>query len=169
MVGDVPGGRKGIVPYDSSWPLRFAAERARLRGALGERAAAIEHIGSTAVPGLAGVPAIDVAIALTNLLGAADAVPRLQALGYERVPARDLEGRFFLRRQPSVTRAFHVSLTATDAEFWRWCLVVRDRLRADPALAREFVELKRRAFVDGATAYAAAKLAFAERVVIDLG
>jgi GrpB-like predicted nucleotidyltransferase (UPF0157 family) len=164
-VGDEARGRVVLVEYDPSWPLRYAAERARLAGALGERAVAIEHIGSTAVPGLAGESAVDVAVALPDLVTAADAVPRLQQLGYERVPTGDYGGRFFLRRQSSPTRAYHLSLSVLGAEFWRLHLLFRDRLRADPMLAREYADLKRRLAADPGDRerYTAGKADFIQR------
>ena len=68
--------------YDSAWPARFAHEAVRLSAALGPHAVAIEHVGSTAVPGLAGKPVLDIAVAVTSE-GAADAcIAPLQALGY---------------------------------------------------------------------------------------
>lgn len=83
-------GTLQLEPYDPAWPARFAAEPARLGAALGVPPTSIEHVGSTAAPGLAGKPVLDVAIAVVSV-GAADAcIAPLEALGYEyRGPSGD--------------------------------------------------------------------------------
>ncbi len=156
-----------IVRYDPSWPLRFAVERARLQGALGRSALAIEHVGSTAVPGLSSRPILDIAIALPGLATAAEAVARLQGIGYERDPLGDLEDRFLMRREDGPTRAFHAALTAFGTRSWRRMLWFRDRLRADRALARDYEELKQRlvAQLPDPQAYAAAKEGFIRQLL----
>jgi len=161
-----PGGAV-IVRYDPSWPLRFVVERARLQGALGRHALAIEHVGSTAVPGLSARPIIDIAVALPGLAVAAEAVARLQRIGYERDPLEDLEDRFLMRRADGPARAFHVSLTAFGTGSWRRMLWFRDRLRSDRALTREYEELKQRlaAGPPDPRSYAAAKEDFFRRLV----
>ena len=64
------GGREQreivVVDYDSGWPQRFEQERGRIESALGDRAHAIEHIGSTAVPGLAAKPIVDVLVTVAD-------------------------------------------------------------------------------------------------------
>ena len=67
VTGRTPTGPVEIVTYDPAWPLRFEEERARIAEALGSRAPVIEHIGSTAVPGLAAKPVIDVLVGLRSL------------------------------------------------------------------------------------------------------
>jgi GrpB-like predicted nucleotidyltransferase (UPF0157 family) len=164
-------GRVVIVRYDPSWPLRFAVERARLQGALGRSALAIEHVGSTAVPGLSSRPILDIAIALPGLAAAAEAVARLQRIGYERDPQGDLEDRFLMRREEGTARAFHASLTAFGTRSWRCMLWFRDRLRTDQALVREYEELKQRlvARPSDPQVYSSAKKDFIRRLLEDEG
>lgn len=70
LDGVLIGGREKreivIVEYDESWPVRFEAEHARVRQALGARAFRIEHIGSTAVPGLAAKSIIDLLVTVED-------------------------------------------------------------------------------------------------------
>jgi GrpB-like predicted nucleotidyltransferase (UPF0157 family) len=132
-----------IVEYDLSWPDRFEAERGRIVDALGDLAVAVEHVGSTAVPGLAAKAIIDLAVALPSLDRADEAVSRLGALGYERRPAGDFTGRLFLARFVGGRRDAHLSLSTLETEFWRVHLLFRDRLREEPELAREYEALKR--------------------------
>ena len=75
-------GAVQLVPYTPAWATLFQAERARLQGALGADALDIQHIGSTAVPGLAAKPILDLGIAVAAEAVVATLVPRLAALGY---------------------------------------------------------------------------------------
>jgi GrpB-like predicted nucleotidyltransferase (UPF0157 family) len=81
------GGREKreivIVDYDATWPARFEAERARVQQALGACALRIEHIGSTAVPGLAAKPIVDLLVTLEDLDDVTATVAALTAVGYE--------------------------------------------------------------------------------------
>ena len=72
-----------VAVYDKAWPEQFAAEVARLKNELPHTAVALEHIGSTAVPGLAAKPIIDVMVGVSNLYTTDDLARRLTRLGYE--------------------------------------------------------------------------------------
>ena len=78
----VVNGQVTLVEYDPAWPATFRTEEARIRGALGDRAIQIHHIGSTAVPGLIAKPCIDILLVVDDA-GADDAyVPDLERVGY---------------------------------------------------------------------------------------
>jgi GrpB-like predicted nucleotidyltransferase (UPF0157 family) len=149
-----------IVDYDSSWPAFFMAERERLAPLL--PGVGIHHIGSTAVPGLAGKPVIDM-IALVDDLdaGVATVVDRA---GYA-LPARfnaHLVHRRFLCYPTASYRTHHLHLVDR-AEDLDVCLRFRDMLRGNAELAIDYVALKRRLaarFRDDRLGYTAAKSAF---------
>jgi GrpB-like predicted nucleotidyltransferase (UPF0157 family) len=135
------GGRERreivIVEYEPGWAVRFENERARILAALGERALTIEHVGSTAVPGLAAKPIVDVLVAVADPGDESLAAP-LEAAGYE-LRVRERGHRMF--RTPA--RDVHVHLWAAgDAEVER-TLRFRDRLRADAADRAAYERLKR--------------------------
>lgn len=71
-----------IVAYDPSWPVRYLREEARIRAALGARALAVEHVGSTAVPGLAAKDRIDIDLIVADPADEGDYVPALTDVGY---------------------------------------------------------------------------------------
>ena len=120
--------------------MRFEVEARRLRDALGESALRIEHVGSTAVPGLAGKPTIDIAVVSATPLPPELAV-RLVALGYEDAAADSRPGEHRFRKGPAVPREVIVHVVAEDSAD---ALVrFRDALRADPGLAAEYESLKR--------------------------
>ena len=76
-------GVNRLVEYNSLWPLAFSEEEARIKAALGDRALAIEHYGSTSVPGLRAKPIIDLLVTVENPDDETSSVPALTAVGYE--------------------------------------------------------------------------------------
>jgi GrpB-like predicted nucleotidyltransferase (UPF0157 family) len=71
-----------IMEYDSRWPLLFELEARRIRFALGESALSIDHAGSTAVPGLAAKPVIDILLVVGDSAAENDYLPALEEAGY---------------------------------------------------------------------------------------
>jgi GrpB-like predicted nucleotidyltransferase (UPF0157 family) len=83
-VGEPPKQWQPVVlaDYDPAWPQLFEQEVERIRAALGERALQIEHVGSTAVPGLAAKPIIDINLVVADSSDEESYVPDLEAAGY---------------------------------------------------------------------------------------
>lgn len=79
---DVLDGPILLVEYDPAWPALYEREARRIRGALAGRALLIEHVGSTAVPGLAAKPLVDVVLAVADSADERAYVPDLEAAGY---------------------------------------------------------------------------------------
>ena len=156
-----------VVAHDQRWAERFAVAERELRVALSPFVLDIEHIGSTAVPGLAAKPVVDLMALVPDL----DApVPVLvEHAGYE-LPAAynaELHRRRFLCRPSAAHRTHHLHLTDDPAELAR-LLTFRDRLRADPDLAAAYAALKRDAASrhrDDREAYTEAKAAFVARAI----
>src|SRR6185312_5193462 len=71
-----------IVDYDPGWPRLFEREAARIQSVLGHRITAIEHVGSTSVPGLAAKPRIDILLVVANSADEAAYVTALESAGY---------------------------------------------------------------------------------------
>lgn len=137
-----------IVDYDPQWPLLFLGERERVSAALGAVVFAIEHFGSTAVPGMAGKPIVDLLVGVADLGVAAECVSALEDLGYENFGEIFVPGRLYLRRRGPPH--FNVALTAAGGEFWNTQLAVRDYLRMHPEEAAAYAQEKRVAFAAGA-------------------
>ena len=161
-----------IVPYSPDWPREFDAERARIAGAVGERARRIDHHGSTAVPGLAAKPVIDIQISVEALHPIdAYALP-LASLGYVHVPHADDAVCPFFHRPSEWPHRYHVHVVAAGSNEERRTLVFRDYLRTHPDAAREYEVLKQQlaAMHSGSDfpshqAYADAKTAFVQRIL----
>jgi GrpB-like predicted nucleotidyltransferase (UPF0157 family) len=131
-----------IVEYNPRWPEMYAEERARIALAVGPVFIAYEHVGSTAVPGLGAKPIIDIMAAVQKLDDAEMCVGLLGGIGYDYVPEFNAlipDRRFFRKGSP---RSHHLHVTTTDADFWKKHLLFRNYLRAHPATAREYYELK---------------------------
>jgi GrpB-like predicted nucleotidyltransferase (UPF0157 family) len=136
-----------IVPYDPAWESLFAVEADRLRAALeSEAIVGIEHFGSTAVPGLAAKPIIDILIAVHSLARAKTSMVRpIIALGYVYWAENPKPDRmFFVKGMPpyGVRRTHHVHITEPNGEMWQRRLAFRDYLRANADEARRYEALK---------------------------
>jgi len=116
-----------LVAYDPAWPALFECEASRIRSALGIRAMLIEHVGSTAVPGLAAKPRIDIVLAVADSSDEATYVPSLEAAGYVlriREPNWH-EHRVFKGRDADV----NVHVFSSDCDEIERLLRFRDHLR----------------------------------------
>jgi GrpB-like predicted nucleotidyltransferase (UPF0157 family) len=161
-----------VVPYDPAWPLEFEHERERLRAALGSLALRIDHHGSTAVPGLAAKPVIDVQISVARLHPIDAYAPALARLGYVHVPHADDAVCPFFHRPAEWPHTHHVHLVQAGSEEERRTLAFRDYLREHADAAREYERLKRQIAQEytgddlaSREAYAGAKTAFITRIV----
>jgi GrpB-like predicted nucleotidyltransferase (UPF0157 family) len=150
-----------IVDYDPAWPGEFGVLRDRAAAAVGGLAVAIEHVGSTAVPGLGAKPVIDL-IVVVEPAHVADAVERLTSIGYVHRGNLGVEGREAFS-PPEGEQRHHLYVAPTDSEELRAQLAFRDRLRKDAKLAVEYETLKRelaRRFRDDRPGYTDAKTEF---------
>jgi GrpB-like predicted nucleotidyltransferase (UPF0157 family) len=140
-VGEVAGTDTDIIEvkdYDTSWPAKFQMERDKIVACLGDAVIAIDHIGSTSVPGLKAKPVIDIMVSVRELdLGAVKEL--LLSLDYAHVPIDD-DDRLFFRKGMPRTHHLHVVLDGSEA-YWRH-IRFRDRLKAHPEEAKEYAQLK---------------------------
>ena len=159
------------VAYDAGWPALYAEEEARLTSALAPDLVSIEHVGSTAVPGLSSKPIIDILAAVRSWERFGDMVDQLATIGYiytQHSEADDPGRRVF--RKPSdmsATRTHHLHVTEPDSDYWRRIVAFRNALRADTSLATEYAALKTdlaQRFAHDPNAYTSAKSAFVSRV-----
>jgi len=158
-----------VVPYDARWPGLFRDEAARLAEVVagaGLPVLIFEHVGSTAVPGLAAKPILDLAAGRASECPPSAYVPVIESAGYVYRGDGGLPGREFFRR--GRLRTHHLHLVERGGDHWQRYLVFRDALRADTALRDDYAALKRRlaerfprdreAYIDGKTAFVEAVL-----------
>ncbi|HET7559457.1 MAG TPA: methylated-DNA--[protein]-cysteine S-methyltransferase [Limnochordia bacterium] len=130
-----------IAEYDVRWPERYAAEADAIREALGDEAVAVEHVGSSAVEGLAAKPIVDVLVGLHGDAPGKRAVERIEALGYEARGEAGIPGRSYFRK--GRPRRFHMHMVRWGSTFWREQLLFRDYLRAHGERRDAYAALKR--------------------------
>lgn len=156
-------GTVRLVDGDPGWPGAFERLAARLRPALGPLAAAIEHVGSTAVPGLAAKPILDIAVGLVPDADPGQLVARLAPLGWIFRGDNADSGLLFVLEDRPAHRVAHLHMVGYRDPRWHRYLRFRDRLRTDPAARAAYAELKlglAERFADDRRAYTAAKDAF---------
>jgi GrpB-like predicted nucleotidyltransferase (UPF0157 family) len=162
-------GVNRLVDYDPQWPTAFAEEKLRLENALGPLTKAIEHYGSTSVPGLRAKPIIDILIGVPKLDDWAKCRPPLEALGYDYAENAGVPGHFIFGRGRDRTERTHlVHVVEYDGSAWRRCLAFRDRLRQNPDLLRDYLQEKERAVATAPeirSRYNEIKSGFIERIV----
>jgi GrpB-like predicted nucleotidyltransferase (UPF0157 family) len=165
-----------IVPYDPAWPEQFRREKAHLLSCLPQDVVGrIEHFGSTAVPGLAAKPIIDLLVEVTDLeVTKVRIVPVLESQGYEYLwrPTHGDDGppfyAWFIKRHPETgVRTHHIHMVERHFEHWQR-LLFRDYLVQHPDVAREYEALKFRlasAYQNDRVAYTHGKTAFINKVM----
>jgi len=133
-----PPRKVEIVDYDPAWVRAYEIERRRICAAISYPNICVEHIGSTAVPGLAAKPIIDILIGVPRLRDAVDCIPRLTALGYHYVPGIEVNMpyRRFLQKGNPRRRTHHVHILEPHHIAWRQHVRFRDYLRTHRATAR---------------------------------
>jgi GrpB-like predicted nucleotidyltransferase (UPF0157 family) len=135
-----------LQEYDPTWAELFESERQLLAGIFGSRAVAIEHVGSTSVPGLCAKPIVDVLVGLRELGLSDEEIEAMRALGYEYLGEHGLPRRLFFRKEP---RTHHVHVVEHAGEHWERQLVFRDTLRNDPEERQRYDAFKRRLAAEG--------------------
>lgn len=147
LVGPVRGTEPvEVVDYDPLWPARFEQMREQLAASLGKLALRIDHVGSTAVPGLAAKPVVDIQVSVPDV---EDTQAYRDAIEEHGFVLRYLEpGHRYFRPAPGVPRLWQVHVCQAGSDWERVHLLFRDFLRAHP---------------DEATAYAAMKHEMAAR------
>jgi GrpB-like predicted nucleotidyltransferase (UPF0157 family) len=156
-----------ITDYDPRWPQTFAALRDQVAAVLGPLAQKIEHVGSTAVPGLPAKPVIDLDAVIATPADLPAAISRLATLGYRHEGDLGISGREAFT-SPAAASAHHLYVCAADSPELARHLAFRDYLRTHPGQARAYAELKRslaEQFRTDRDAYSHGKTAFIEQAL----
>ncbi|MBA3778996.1 MAG: GrpB family protein [Chloroflexi bacterium] len=154
-------GELEVAAYDLRWPRRFAVWRRRLKAELESAAVRIEHVGSTAVPGLAAKPIVDIQVSVPDMEEEAAYVPAIEHAGLQ-LRAREPGHRYF-RPPADRPREVHVHVCEVGSAWERDHLLFRDYLRAHQSARDAYASLKRRLaveYADDRLAYTDAKSAF---------
>jgi GrpB-like predicted nucleotidyltransferase (UPF0157 family) len=166
-----------LMPYDAAWPAAFEAEAHALRGVLGPQALRVEHVGSTAVPGLDAKPVIDIQISLASLKPVDPLIAALATLGYRFTSLGDFDVIYpFFKKPERWPSTHHVHLYVAGGEQEGKHLAFRDCLRMQPGQAAAYAKLKHHLAtlhhgltLESQTAYSLSKTAFVESVLESAG
>ncbi len=164
-----------LLPYDDEWPSRYAKAEAEILAACGIVVAGIEHVGSTAIPGIKAKPYLDIMPGLRSHADGAVLVPLMKSLGYEYKGEYGIAGRhYFSKWIDDDERVWKHNVHTYEIGHPEWVrhLVFRDALRADPNLRDEYQALKvmlALKHADDVEAYAGAKSEFVEHVIASAG
>jgi len=131
------------MDYDPSWSARFEAICADIERACGERIVCVEHVGSTAIPGMAAKPIIDVQPGLRAFEDGFACIQPLERLGYLSRGEWGMPGRHYFVRDHADGLREHVHMLAMNSERWHEMPLFRDYLIAHPEEARAYETLKR--------------------------
>ena len=140
-----PDASVDVVPYSEAWPQQFEQERLALQEAVGEAARSIEHIGSTAVPGLSAKPTIDILMVVDSIEDFLGRLAAVEALGYDYRANNTFVGsdaHLFLRKVTGGKRTHHLHVLRSDTPEIDDYRLFRDELRSDPVLAAQYEQLK---------------------------
>jgi len=132
-----------VIPYDPGWPVVYAAEAESIRLVLGENVIAVHHIGSTAIPGMAAKPTIDLLV-VDRDHGRLDACnDDMRRAGYQSKGENGVSGRRYFQRMIGDVHLFHIHAFEIGHPDIERHLNFRDYLRAHPIDARAYEALKR--------------------------
>jgi GrpB-like predicted nucleotidyltransferase (UPF0157 family) len=164
-------GRIQILDYDPAWVAMFERERARVQDVLGPIVVTVEHVGSTAVPGLAAKPIIDLLVGVRSLPEARDrCVEPLEALRYRYMAEYEswLPQEMLFRKGVPGPWTHHAHLMEPSCPRWEEFTLIRDYLRRHQEMASAYADLKRAlalVFEDDIAGYRNAKAPFIDAVM----
>jgi GrpB-like predicted nucleotidyltransferase (UPF0157 family) len=167
------GLERGVVrlaPYEDEWTCLYEEEKARLQAAVGDQVLDIQHVGSTAIPGIVAKPILDVAVAVRSFEAAFVCIEPIVALGYEYHGENGIPRRhYFVLRDPDTGHTLiHLHMNELDGPDWENQILFRDYLLAHPEAAAEYATLKRdlaTQYPQDRDAYTDAKAPFIQQVL----
>lgn len=164
----VTGGHVRLANHSPAWAALFAQERRHIEAALGPLVGDIEHVGSTAVPGLRAKPILDIVGAVVDAHVLMDCLPRLEAIGYRHLGWRSAQIGHLLERTGPRGRTHCIHLLPVSSPHLRDYLLVRDHLRSNLAARFEYQVVKHALALEHAhdrRAYTAAKSAEVAKLI----
>ena len=160
-------GTVDVVPYNPEGATEFEREKARILNACGSKVVAVEHIGSTSVPGLAAKPIIDIAVGIRRLKDAKKLLPALKKLNYHFYKEFQRQ-RLFVAKGPDERRTHYLHVMRYNGAKWKTDQLFRNYLRSHPKAVQQYADLKQKlaqTHPDDRRAYADEKDAFIKSII----
>ena len=163
------GLKRGVLalcPYHAEWETYYDEEQRRLQAVIADGVEKIEHVGSTAIPGMIAKPILDIAIRVNDMRCIEQSKPALIEMGYVYRGEQGITGRHLFAKGDPVTHHVHIMLP--DCQNWFKQVCFRDYLLNHPNIALEYAALKRELISNpkiDRKAYSNGKAPFIERVL----
>ena len=164
----VPRDEVTLVDYQESWRQQFEQEKQRFFEACGENLTAVEHVGSTSVPGLLAKPLLDVAVALASFEDGEDVAFCITRLGYEYLGEHGIPGRFYFVLRDEGRSLVHLHMYEKGHSDLRDLIAFKTYLLHHPEAVEAYAELKRELhtkYRDDRSSYTSAKRAFIQSIL----
>lgn len=166
-------GLVSLAEHEPAWRDAATAELVRLearfvKAGVDGRVLGYEHVGSTAVPGLAAKPILDLLVVIADPGGSALLGPELESMGYTHRPNDEVTDRAFFAKGPTSNRTHYLSVTQWGSDCHREQVTLRDYLRDNPAALERYERRKRQLVAEHAddrAAYTARKTAVIEELL----
>ena len=157
-------GTVRLVPHDPRWKHAFTDQQGAICARTRLSPARVQHAGSTSVPDLVAKPILDIVVGATDLESVDDLAGQIVDLGYlDRGWGEGSNGRLLVLESAPEVRTVHLHIVLYESEHWRHYVAFRDALRSDPALLKQYGDLKRdlaKRFHDARKSYTSGKEAF---------
>lgn len=161
-----------IEEYNPNWKIKYNKVKDKILEKIGEFVIAMEHIGSTAIPGLSSKPIIDILIGLRSLDDAEKCIPKLIELEFEYIKEHEKifpDRRFYRKPAKGLgKREFHIHMVEINSCFWKRQILFRDYLIKHPEELEEYEKLKRNLalkFKENRQAYSDGKDEFVQKIL----
>ena len=164
----VPRGKVILVDYQQSWQQQFQQEKQRLREAC-RKLTTVEHVGSTAIPGLVAKPLLDIAIALASFEEGEEVVPCITRLGYEYFGEHGIPGRFYFVLRDQGRSLAHIHMYEKSHPDLRDLIAFKTYLLQHPEAVKAYADLKLELYAKYPTErsrYTSAKGAFIQGILL---
>ncbi|MFA6534729.1 MAG: GrpB family protein [Candidatus Babeliales bacterium] len=139
-----------IVPYNPMWPELFEQESENIKKVFdASRLVAINHYGSTSVPGMTAKPVVDILVGVSEFYISDQEKSDLQQLGYVYIGKAWTNQRFYLRKRGE--QSFNLAVVRHNGDLWRDNLMVREYLSSHPDEAKKYIQVKEQAISLGHT------------------
>ena len=157
-----------LVDYCSDWPQEFEKEKKKLQKIFSGSALAIEHVGSTAIPGLSAKPILDIAVAVANEETLIKLIPVLTNAGYDVLDLVEKCGEILARKGKPECRTHYIHVEVMGSTYWNNHILFRNYMLKHPETVKQYEVLKRRLateFQEDRKKYTATKNEFIQNIL----
>lgn len=158
-----------VTDYNAEWINDFEQEKAKIKNVINDITLGIEHIGSTAVPGLGAKPVIDMMVGVKELSQVSpEYIVQLKSINYEYVHKPEYPERLFFRKGQWRAGTHHLHVYVHNGEHWLNNIWFRDYLRSHPKAMDDYYRLKKQLeglYKSDRVAYTNAKAPFIQSIL----